>query len=77
MDIISDARGYEHTSELVENTAMSMAQSLVFSASRYNPMAETRLIAVTVMSILGLSDKIGDTSPATVEKLFEAFKMKR
>ena len=77
VDIISDARGYEHTSELVENTGMSMAQSLVFSASRFNPMAETRLIAITVMSIMGLTKEIGDTSPATVEKLFAAFKMKR
>ena len=56
---------------------MSMAQSLVFSASKYNPMAETRLIAITVMSIMGLTDRIGDTSPETVEKLFLAFKMKR
>lgn len=77
VDIISDARGYEHTSELVENTGMSLAQSIVFSASRFNPMAETRITAITVMSVMGLADQIGDTSPSTVEKLFIAFKMNR
>ncbi|MBQ3798468.1 MAG: hypothetical protein II842_19695 [Butyrivibrio sp.] len=77
IDMISDAKGYEHTSELVENTGMSMAQSIVFSASEYNPMAESKLMAVTVMSVMGLEKLIGDTSMDTVEKLFNAFAMKR
>ncbi len=77
IDILSDARGYEHTSELVENTAMSMAQSIVFCASNYNPMAETRLMAITVMSVMGLDKEIGSTEPATVEKLFNKFSMSR
>ncbi|MCR5237061.1 MAG: hypothetical protein K6E34_07655, partial [Lachnospiraceae bacterium] len=69
--------GYEHTSELVENTTMSMAQSIVFCASSYNPMAETKLMAITVMSIMGLGAEIGSTSPETVEKLFKAFNTER
>ena len=77
IDILSDTRGYEHTSELVENTAMSMAQSIVFCASNYNPMAETRLMAITVMSVMGLDQEIGSTEPATVEKLFRKFNMAR
>jgi len=77
VDIISDARGYEHTSELVENTAMSMAQSIVFCASDYNPMAETKLMAITVMTVMGLSKEIGSNAPETVEKLFKAFSMAR
>ena len=77
IDILSDTRGYEHTSELVENTAMSMAQSIVFCASNYNPMAETRLMAITVMSVMGLDKEIGSTEPATVEKLFRKFNMAR
>nr|MCR5453247.1 hypothetical protein [Lachnospiraceae bacterium] len=77
VDIISDARGYEHTSELMENTAMSMAQSIVFCASNYNPMLETKLMAITVMSVMGLNDDIGNTSPKIVEKLFNSFKMNR
>ena len=77
IDILSDARAYEHTSELVENTAMSMAQSIVFSASNYNPMAETRLMAITVMSVMGLQNEIGSVEPSTVEKLFNKFNMSR
>ncbi len=77
VDIVSDARGYEHTSELVENTTMSMAQSIVFCASSYNPMAETKLMAITVMSIMGLGGDIGSTSPETVEKLFKSFNTAR
>ena len=77
IDILSDARGYEHTSELVENTAMSMAQSIVFCASNYNPMAETRLMAITVMSVMGLDNEIGSVEPATVERLFKKFNMAR
>jgi hypothetical protein len=77
IDILSDARGYERTSELVENTAMSMAQSIIFCASSYNPMAETRLMAITVMSVMGMDDDIGSIEPATVEKLFGKFCMAR
>jgi hypothetical protein len=77
VDIISDAKGYEHTSELIEYTGMTVAQSIVFSASNYNPLAETRLMAITVMNVLGLEKEIGDTSAATVEKVFKGFKMSR
>ena len=77
IDVISDARGYEHTSELIENTGMSMAQSIVFSASAYNPLEETKLMAITVMSVMGLESEIGKTNPETVEKLFLKFRMSR
>lgn len=77
VDMMSDAKGYEHTEELVENTGMAMAQSIIFSASDYNPMAESKLMAITVMSVMKLENLIGNTSPEAVEKLFNAFKMKR
>ena len=77
VDMIADAKGYEHTEELVENTGMAMAQSIIFSASDYNPMAESKLMAITVMSVLKLEHLIGNTSAEAVETLFNAFKMKR
>lgn len=78
IDLIADAQGYEHTSELVEDVGMSMAQSLVFCASKFNPMMETKLMAITVMSVMGLSPaEIGSTSPEVARKLFESFKMSR
>jgi hypothetical protein len=54
-----------------------MAQSIIFSASDYNPMAESKLMAITVMSVLKLEHLIGNTSAEAVETLFNAFKMKR
>ena len=78
LDIIADAQGYEHTGELVENVGMSMAQSLVFCASNFNPMLETKLMAVTVMAVMGLkTDEIGKTTPDVTQKLFNAFRMAR
>ncbi len=40
-------------------------------------MAETRLIATTVMSVMGLDKEIGSIEPSTVEKLFRKFNMVR
>ena len=75
VDIIADANGYEHTSELMEDTAMQMAQSIVFSASNYNPLMETKIMATSVMVVMGLGSEVGNTTPDAVEKLFKSFKM--
>ncbi len=75
VDIIADVNGYEHTSELMEDTAMQMAQSIVFAASNYNPMMETKIMATSVMVVMGLGKEVGNTTPDTVEKLFKSFKM--
>lgn len=78
LDIISDAQGYEHTSELVEDVGMQMAQSIIFCASDFNPMGETKLMAMAVMSVMGFSrQEIGKTSPDMVKRLFEGFKLAR
>ena len=77
VDYVSEARGYESTNELIENTGMSMAQSLVFCASNFNPLIETKLMAITVMSVMGLEMEIGSTSGETVGQLFAACKMAR
>ena len=75
VDIIADVNGYEHTSELMEDTAMQMAQSIVFCASSYNPMMESKIMATAVMVVMGLGAEVGNTAPDTVEKLFKSFKM--
>ena len=78
LDVISDAKGYEHTSELVEDVGMSMAQSIVFCASNFNEMSSTKIMAMSVMGMMGIPPKeIGRTDRATVQKLFNAFKMAR
>ncbi|MBQ9504891.1 MAG: hypothetical protein IJU93_07770, partial [Lachnospiraceae bacterium] len=78
VDVISDSMGYEHTSELVEDVGMNMAQSLVFCASKFNLMMETKIMAMTVMTVMGMSKQdIGNTSPDVTRRLFEKFKMAR
>ncbi len=77
VDMIASAKGYEGTSELVENTGMQMAQSIIFSASDYNPMAESKVMAITVLGVLKLDYLINDTSAAAVWQLFNAFAMSR
>ena len=59
----------------MEDTAMQMAQSIVFAASTYNPMMETKIMATSVMVVMGLGKEVGNTTPDTVEKLFKSFKM--
>ena len=41
-------------------------------------MLETKLMAVTVMAVMGLkTDEIGKTTPDVTQKLFNAFRMAR
>ena len=78
IDVISDCQGYEHTSELIEDIGMNMAQSIVFCSSKYNPSAETKLMAIAVMTVLGFKpSEIGNTSQETVARVFKGFKMAR
>ncbi len=78
IDVIATSKGYEETSELIEDTAMHMAQSICFCASNFNPMMETKLMAITVMLAMGMDKKdVGNVSRETVSKLFYRFKMSR
>ena len=77
ISMIAEAKGYEDTAELVENTGMTMAQSIIFSASEFNPMGESKVMAITVMSVMGLGHLIGNTTTKATQELFNAFKMKR
>jgi hypothetical protein len=78
IDIVADCQGYEHTSELIEDIGMNMAQSIVFCASKYNPSEETRIMAIAVMTVMGFKpQEIGNTSPEMVARLFDSFKMAR
>ena len=77
ISMIAEAKGYEDTAELVENTGMTMAQSIIFSASEFNPMGESKVMAITVMSVMGLGHLIGNTTTKATQELFNAFKMNR
>lgn len=71
LTVVMNGRGFEKMEELTEYTGMSIAQTVVFSASKYNPMQQSRLVATTVMAVLGCGDLIGDISPTTVESVYQ------
>ena len=57
--------------QLVADTCMKIAQNVIFCASRFNPMEQNKVMAKAVLAAMGLSESIGDTSPAAAEKLYK------
>lgn len=74
LDIVCIGSGYENRDELIRDTGMKMATSIAFCASNYNPVKETKVMATTVMIVLGLKDKIGKTDVSTVKDIFDKMK---
>lgn len=66
------ARGFESEEELVMHTAFEMAHSLMFSASDFNPLEETRNVSKVVLTVLGLEDLIGKTDKESAMKAVKA-----
>ena len=74
LDIVCLGNGYESKDELIRDTGMKMATSIAFCASNYNPVKETKVMATTVMIVLGLKDKIGKTDIGTIAGIFDKMK---
>ncbi|MBQ3798119.1 MAG: hypothetical protein II842_17895 [Butyrivibrio sp.] len=74
LDLVCKGNGYENKDELVRDTGMKMATSIAFCASDYNPVKETKVMATTVLIVLGLKDKIGKTDAATIAGIFDKMK---
>lgn len=74
LDLVCKGNGYENKDELVRDTGMKMASSIAFCASNYNPVKETRVMATTVMIVLGLKDMIGKTDASTIAGIFDKMK---
>lgn len=68
--LVRMSRGYESEEELVNFTALEMVHSLVFSASDFNPLEETKRVSRCVMAVLGLKDLIGKTDKETAMKVY-------
>ena len=74
LDIVRQGKGYENYDELVMDTGFKMASSIAYCASKYNPIKQTKIMAVTVMVVLGMKDAIGKTDAATVAGIFDKMK---
>ncbi len=74
LDLVCLGNGYENRDELIRDTGMKMASSIAFCASNFNPVKETRVMATTVMIVLGLKEKIGKTDIGTITGIFDKMK---
>ena len=72
--LVCAGQGYEKEEELVTDTGMKLAASIAYSASDYNPVLENKIMATTVMTVLGLKGSIGKTDGATISGIFDAMK---
>ncbi len=72
--LVCAGQGYEKEEELMTDTGMKLAASIAYSASNYNPILENKIIATTVMTVLGLKEKAGRTDAETIAQIFDAMK---
>ena len=68
--LVQTARGFESEEELVKFTGFQMVHSLLFSASDYNPLDETKNVSKVVLAVLGLEDLIGKTDSESAMRVF-------
>ena len=68
--MIMNASGFERMEEFADYLRLNMVHSLLFSASKFNPLEQPKLIAKTALKILGLEDLIDKTDSESAMKIF-------
>ncbi|MBP5746449.1 MAG: hypothetical protein J6W58_09150 [Lachnospiraceae bacterium] len=71
LTMIMNASGFERMEEFADYLRLNMVHSLLFSASKFNPLEQPRLIAKTALKILGLEDLINKTDSESAMKIFK------
>ncbi|MBR5421423.1 MAG: hypothetical protein IK115_09775 [Lachnospiraceae bacterium] len=74
LDQLQTGLGFERREEFADYLRLNMVNSLLFSASKYNPLKEPRLLAICALSILGFEDAIGKTDAETAQSIFMKLK---
>ncbi|MCR5251280.1 MAG: hypothetical protein K6E50_11800 [Lachnospiraceae bacterium] len=74
LDQLQHGLGFERREEFADFLRLNMVNSLLFSASKYNPLQKPRLLATCALTILGLESEIGKTDAETAEKIFAKLK---
>jgi hypothetical protein len=69
-NIVRNAQGFERSEELSDFLKLGMVHSLLFSASKFNPLEEARILAECILTILGHKDDVGKTDTDTAVKVF-------
>ena len=70
LEMIMNASGFERMEEFADYLRLNMVHSLLFSASKFNPLEQPKLIAKTALKILGLEDLIDKTDSESAMKIF-------
>lgn len=70
LTMIMNASGFERMEEFADYLRLNMVHSLLFSASKFNPLEQPKLIAKTALKILGLEDLIDKTDSESAMKIF-------
>ncbi|MBR3307889.1 MAG: hypothetical protein IKI75_11650 [Lachnospiraceae bacterium] len=66
--------GFERQGELADHVRLCMVNALLFSASKFNPLKQPRLLAITALKVLGVEDAIGKTDAETAMRVFTKLK---
>ncbi len=74
LDMLQRALGFERREEFADYLRLNMVNSLLFSASDYNPLMQPKILAKIAMAVLGLEDMIGKTDAASAQKIFMKLK---
>ncbi len=72
--LIRNGQGFERDEEIADYLKLNMVHSLLFSASKFNPLTQPRILAECTLTILGLDDCIGKTDNETAVKVFNRLK---
>ena len=72
--LLQHGQGFERKEELVDYLKLNMIHSLIFSASKYNPLKQTRIVAECALTVLGLEEYIGKTDAAAANEIFKRLK---
>ena len=69
--MLRNGLGFESDEELVKFLRLNIVNSLLFSASKFNPFEEPHLLAECTLTVLGLESAIGKTDNDTARKVFD------
>ena len=72
--LLRNGQGFERDEEMGDYLKLNIVHSLLFSASKFNPLKQPRLLAECTLTILGLKDAIGKTDSETAEQIFNKLK---
>ena len=70
VDIMEKAYGFSDFSEHAAYVGWNIVQTLLFSASQFNPTLQTKFQSIVILSALGFRDLIGKQDNDSAEKVF-------